>query len=172
MEQEKSVRPSYKGAVLCGDCGRLMYLREGKHGWFWCCVMFPRCYGAHGAHQETGAPLGEPGDRKTRRARKVAHASFDRLWRRGYFTRAQAYRWLADRLKLTEDECHIGRFTIEQCGEVQRVVDYFYSNHPAKLQRRLPRREVSKWDRNKQRIRRHKIERKANRSPRARERHG
>ena len=55
-----------------------------------------------------------------RAKRKQVHDVFDRLWirkrigrRAGH--RADAYRWLAAQLGLTEDECHIGRFDMETC---------------------------------------------------------
>jgi hypothetical protein len=40
-------------------------------------------------------------------------------------TQSQAYKWLRKKLRLTRDECHIGRFGVEQCEEVIRVSQDF-----------------------------------------------
>jgi|SRR5581483_929282 len=44
-----------------------------------------------------------------------AHAAVDALWMKGYVTRQTAYNWLARRMKLTPETCHIALFTLDQC---------------------------------------------------------
>jgi len=72
----------------------------------------------HGAHQATGEPLGFPADAETRQARIRAHAAFDKLWKGGKMNRHQAYKRLRVSMGIRKDECHIGKFTKEQCGLV------------------------------------------------------
>lgn len=56
--------------------------------------------------------------------RAMAHAVFDRLFLEngGPLRKQQAYYWLAHRMGLTEAECHIALFTVEQCRQVKRLV--------------------------------------------------
>lgn len=53
-----------------------------------------------------------------RRARHRAHRAFDQMWRRLGMRRSAAYRWLAARMGLCSDNCHMSKFSIEQCAEV------------------------------------------------------
>lgn len=111
----------------CPECGQPMVLRRSKRGPFYGCSAWPQCDGSHGAHPD-GRPLGIPADKKTKQARIVAHAAFDRLWksfgerRRRSTARTRAYRWLESEMKLSTDDCHIARFTRAQCEEVVRLV--------------------------------------------------
>ena len=53
-------------------------------------------------------------------ARMEAHAAFDPLWQHGSMTRSAAYRWLSRQMSIPKGDCHMGRFTVDQC---RRVVD-------------------------------------------------
>ena len=78
---------------------------------------WPHC---HGRHLEA-----IPADAETRALRQRAHQSFDRIWQRQYKHRAQAYRWLAGELDVSESEAHMGQMldhsmlnrVIELCDE-------------------------------------------------------
>lgn len=115
--------------VTCPECGAPMVLREtekfrypnGDARRFWGCSRFPACDGIHGAHPD-GTPLGIPADKATKQARITAHAAFDSLWKGGAMSRKAAYRWMQQALAMTEDEAHIGRFTIEQCTRLENAV--------------------------------------------------
>jgi len=48
-----------------------------------------------------------------------AHKQFDPIWKSGLMSRKEAYRWLADMLRIHTDDCHIGMFDIKMC---QRVI--------------------------------------------------
>jgi hypothetical protein len=54
------------------------------------------------------------------KARVMAHAAFDDLWKYGLMTRNAAYQWLADELGLTRQQCHMKNFDEAMC---KRVVD-------------------------------------------------
>jgi hypothetical protein len=50
----------------------------------------------------------------------AAHEAFDTLWKGqgASMSRKDAYTWLAERLGISSDECHIGRFDKAMCGKV------------------------------------------------------
>lgn len=128
--------------VACGECGRPMKLvgvwaEDGALGIFYGCSGYPdSCKSTHGAHAD-GTPYGIPGDAATRAARIRAHDAFDRLWKGApslydlddlpdaqkpgkirslqALARRRAYAWLADRMKLPPESCHIGAFDVVTC---------------------------------------------------------
>jgi hypothetical protein len=53
-------------------------------------------------------------------SRSRAHDAFDPLWRTGKMSRNAAYRWLANELGLSREECHISLFDKDMC---QRVIN-------------------------------------------------
>lgn len=122
--------PGEQFDIRCAECSGTMRLRPSKHGLFYGCENYPTCSCALGAHPN-GAPKGIPGDASTRRARKLAHRIFDRLWReeeghKPRMTRAQAYAWMRRTLKLTEDEAHIAKFQTELCETLIAAVKKKY----------------------------------------------
>lgn len=106
----------------CPECGSRMVLRDSRFGLFYGCTSYPDCSATHGAHKATGEPLGIPADRPTKAARIEAHEVFDALWKGHRMTRERAYAWMAERLGLTAEEAHIGRFDIEQCKRLVEAV--------------------------------------------------
>ena len=109
--------------IYCGECKAPMVLRESRFGPFYGCSRYPDCKGSHGAHKDTGKPLGVPADRETKEARIKAHASFDTLWKSRKMTRTQAYQWMRDAMSLEKDGAHIGLFTKEQCVRLIALVE-------------------------------------------------
>lgn len=98
---------------------------DGNRGWksraFWGCMQYPGCRGTHGAHQETGLPLGTPANEATRRARMQAHEEFDQLWKTaGWLTRTMAYAWITEAMQ-QPTQIHIGSATIEECSEICKL---------------------------------------------------
>ena len=62
--------------------------------------------------------MGYLANAELRRLKMNAHRWFDRIWRQKYMERKAAYKWLAHKMGMTEDECHIGKFNPEQCCKV------------------------------------------------------
>lgn len=122
-------------AVICGDCGAPMKLRTARKGRFdgkrfWGCSTWPKCDSTHGAHPD-GRPLGIPGDKATKAARIRAHEAFDKLWAGGEMSRGGAYRWMRRALGLTEEQAHIGRFTIADCDRlIAALAAHAPTSHP------------------------------------------
>ena len=66
-------------------------------------------------------------------ARGRAHAALDALWRSGFISRQQAYKWMQKRMNLSEDDAHIGLFNVEQCNRVVELVRMSLGNLAATL---------------------------------------
>jgi len=76
-----------------------------------------------GCHNDTIKPLGTMADFVTREARKDAHIYFDKLWKKEYMTRSEAYAWLQEQFILPKEKCHIGCFDKEHCMVVIELSD-------------------------------------------------
>jgi len=115
------------GTILdhpCPECGSKMVLRDSRYGLFYGCTGWPLCDAAHGAHKNSGEPLGIPADKETKKARMRAHEKFDLLWKRGHTTRSNAYVWMQKAMGLSAEEVHIGRFDEEQCEQLIERVEH------------------------------------------------
>lgn len=112
----------------CGNPGRLVdssIVYGRSYGPIWYCDC---CKGATyvGCHKGTNEPLGTMATARLRYYRKRAHAAFDPLWKNktAKMDRDEAYWWLASRMGLEKDECHIAMFDEEQCKMAERVCRY------------------------------------------------
>ena len=74
-------------------------------------------------------PLGRLANAELRKAKQVAHAAFDPLWKSGMMSRASAYKRLAESMQISRDNCHIGMFDVEQCGAVVLAVQLIKQSH-------------------------------------------
>ena len=113
--------------MRCPSCGSKMILRQttkffhkdGTPKSFYGCTRYPYCKETHSANKD-GSPMGIPVDEKGRKARKEAHAVFDELWKEGYMSRSEAYRWLA---KEMGREIHFSELSEEECYEVIDLIN-------------------------------------------------
>ena len=111
--------------VECADTGKLVTGREiYPHRPDLYAKSFYRCdCGAYcGCHPGSIVPLGYPCGPATRKARSLAHAVFDPLWKQGEMSRPSAYAWLAKETGIPAENCHIGMMTADQAQKVVRVV--------------------------------------------------
>lgn len=99
-----------KHAPLCSVCGSSAKLSSGKWG------IKAECCGLWSWGLK---PLV---DRETHASRIKAHDAFDRLWKNGGLSRTEAYRRLADAMRMATGECHISLMSAEQAKEVVRLV--------------------------------------------------
>lgn len=129
----------------CPHCDRAAQLVTGDkiyrgrldlaHLNFWVCPACPDVYvGCHKAgsyrwehgkkiaHKGT-EPLGRMANYELRRAKGAAHEAFDPLWKSNGMSRKAAYSWLAHKLGISEANCHIGMFDVDQCRAVVAVVE-------------------------------------------------
>lgn len=94
---------------------------------FWLCSI---CSAYCGCHPGTKQPLGTPANRGLRSLRSQVHLAFDPLWQHRNVERAErakirkaAYELFAQWMGMTEQECHIGLFSEEQCKKALSVLD-------------------------------------------------
>ena len=73
------------------------------------------------ATKNTQNSLGRLANKELRTLKMQAHKAFDPIWKDGYMTRKQAYKWLSDQLEIPEEYTHIGMFGVETCKIVARI---------------------------------------------------
>jgi hypothetical protein len=75
-----------------------------------------------GCHPGTVKPLGRLANAELRSAKQQAHNAFDPTWQGGGANaRKIAYRWLALKLGVHPDDCHIGMMDKETCLKVVEI---------------------------------------------------
>lgn len=122
--------PAKKAILVCPYCGGVAGRVDGdviyphrldlKAKQFYLCV---KCDAYVGCHPGTTIPLGRLANAELRAAKIAAHTTFDRLWRRGPMSRKEAYAWLAGKLDIPVQYCHIGHFDVTDCRRVVDVCD-------------------------------------------------
>lgn len=110
----------YCGAEVVLKDATYIYHRSQAKSWgkVWVCSNFPKCNSYVGCHKGTEIPLGRLANERLRTLKMEAHKQFDPIWKSGLMSRKEAYRWLADMLRIPVDECHIGMFDIKMCQKV------------------------------------------------------
>ena len=78
------------------------------------------CNARVGCHKGTSRPLGNVANEVLRLKRRETHQVFDRFWQNAGMSRTQAYKWLAKKMSLSDEDAHIGGFEMDQC---QQVID-------------------------------------------------
>lgn len=114
--------------IHCDYCGQVAKLVSGekiyphrKDLWrldFYLCAP---CDAYVGCHKGSYRPLGRLADAFLRVEKSKAHAAFDPLWKSRKMTRGAAYKWLAEQLSISKDECHIGMFSAVMCRRVVEI---------------------------------------------------
>lgn len=92
---------------------------------FWLCEDCWAYVGCHakGYGQGSGKkPFGILANKQLRAAKSSTHRLFDPLWQKGKMKRPEAYKWLAAKLGIKFDECHIGMFDLEMCEKVHMIM--------------------------------------------------
>ena len=78
----------------------------------------PQCGSYVGCHPGTWKEMGRLANEELRKAKSLAHTHFDLLWiGAGNMSRREAYAWLANAMGIKAEDCHIGRFDVDQCHE-------------------------------------------------------
>lgn len=91
---------------------KVFYLCDNEH---------PAAY--VGCHPGTSKPLGRLADAALRKDKSAAHAAFDPIWKSKKMSRGSAYKWLAKKLGIDQEDCHIGMFDRVTCRKVVSVVN-------------------------------------------------
>lgn len=80
---------------------------------FWYCV---HCGAYVGCHRDSIIPLGRPANFELRKARYTLHKYVDPLWKEHGLSRNEVYHFIRLRFDLTEQQAHIGYFSLEMCS--------------------------------------------------------
>lgn len=127
-----------KQTIRCPYCGSPAILKDasyvyGHHssgGKVYVCSHYPACDSYVGVHQGTSLPKGSLANRTLRKKRIQAHQIFDQLWRKGIFSREEAYRWIGDKSCLQTRQAHIGNFSDYMCDQlIQEASKVLQNNH-------------------------------------------
>lgn len=79
------------------------------------------CDARVGCHDGTQNPKGKMANAEVRALRVQAHAVFDPVWKKTSKSRADAYKWLAKKMGITTEKCHIGNFNKYECERVIKL---------------------------------------------------
>jgi len=118
-------KPYTEADLDCPECGKFMILDTHRGKLYYRCSTksWTQCSGSHSCHQHNAVPPGIPGNAQTKAARMHAHKAFDQLWKKMGMNRKDAYRWLQTIMDLNMKEAHIGRFTLDQCGDLLGLLE-------------------------------------------------
>lgn len=142
MTKLSEVFPPELKKVFCDYChqeAELVTSAEIYHGVDYGTMCY-RCVpcGAHvGCHKGTTEPLGRLANAELRIWKRKVHALFDPLWnkklevrrqqRGSFYPKAQArgsmYYWLARKLNIPREHCHIGMFDVETCKRAVSICE-------------------------------------------------
>jgi len=124
-----------------GDLAAYPYKKY--YGPLWVCSHYPTCNAYVGCHPGTTMALGRLADKELRLLKSQVHAVFDPLWMYEHAIRKRRYRrrgnmkniirnkwyeWLAGKLGIPVEQCHIGMFDNDTC---QRAIE-ICKNHRGK----------------------------------------
>lgn len=114
--------------IDCPYCNIPAHLKNGSYVYphrpdlfkkmFYVCF---QCKAYVGCHPGTDKPLGRLANAELRKAKQAAHAAFDPMWREKKMKRQNAYAWLADKLNINRNECHIGMMDEQTCRKVVEI---------------------------------------------------
>ena len=116
---EPPICPECRKAARLVD-SKIVYGKSYGNIWYCDCVkgdVYVSC------HKGTDRPLGTMANARLRYYRKRAHRAFDPLWsnKSAELSRSDAYHWLASRINVPFEECHIALFDEETCIVAERV---------------------------------------------------
>ena len=121
--------------IICPKCGNVAQSVQTKYGIRSnCCDLWS--WGK--------APLT---DAKTHKARRLAHEAFDPIWKSKKLSRSGAYRWLAKKLKIPGELCHMKFMDAEMAYDVVDICRKF--KRKGKKKRGKHRKHRNGWERKK-----------------------
>lgn len=84
------------------------------------CKNFPHCNSYVGTDDE-GITLGRLANKTLRQYKKVAHDSFDKIWKEKHCERSELYEHMSNMLNIPVKYTHIGMFNEKTC---KKVIDW------------------------------------------------
>ena len=116
--KKQTIRRPYCGSPAILKDASYVYGHHSSGGKVYVCSHYPACDSYVGVHQGTSLPKGSLANRTLRKKRIQAHQIFDQLWRKGIFSREEAYRWIGDKFCLQTRQAHIGNFSDYMCDQL------------------------------------------------------
>ena len=124
----------------CPYCGSFVVYKDssviyGKsYGMAWICANYPECDSYVGCHPGTRKPLGRIANKELRIAKSRVHKLFDPLWQAKVkrdscsikSARSAGYVWLASRLGIPVEKCHVGMFDLKLCAAAVVILSSYY----------------------------------------------
>lgn len=123
---------------VCPYCGKTAVLRDASYvhknrafgKLLYVCSGYPKCNSYVGVHNGSTRPKGTLANGDLRHKRIETHRIFDELWKKGIFSKDDAYRWMQDILSLSRTQAHIANFSEYRCdcliNECRKVLE---NNH-------------------------------------------
>ncbi|PPL04968.1 zinc-finger-containing protein [Parapedobacter indicus] len=115
--------------LICPYCGGKTKLTNeqryfaGKYSSpVWACEP---CFAWVGVFKGTTVAYGRVANHALREARWYITYYFDTIWKNGHMPKAQAYRWMAKKLGITQKDFRIGWLDLKQCQKVIEVSKKF-----------------------------------------------
>ena len=81
------------------------------------------CNARVGCHPGSTRPLGNLANEALRMKRMETHHDFDSFWKERGMSRTQAYKWMAKKMRLSEELAHIGGFEIDRCQKLIKLCE-------------------------------------------------
>lgn len=81
------------------------------------------CNARVGCHPGSTRPLGNLANGALRMKRMETHHVFDSFWKERGMSRTQAYKWMAKKMRLSEELAHIGGFEIDRCQKLIKLCE-------------------------------------------------
>ena len=128
---EHYICPYCSGQLTLGNGSTIgHYRKEYVIKAFWYCGNKEHDLAYVGCHKDTAIPLGFVANFNLRQLKVDAHKAFNSLWsgKTAHMTRKQAYIWLADKLNVPANECHIGWFKSVKCQLVVDLISDYWFN--------------------------------------------
>ena len=90
------------------------------------CQSFYQCQNCNarvGCHKGSARPLGNLANEALRMKRMETHQVFDSFWKERGMSRTQGYKWMAKKMRLSEELAHIGGFEIDRCQKLIKLCE-------------------------------------------------
>lgn len=81
------------------------------------------CNARVGCHPGSMRPLGNLANEALRMKRMETHHVFDSFWKERGMSRTQAYKWMAKKMRLSEELAHIGGFEMDRCQKLIKLCE-------------------------------------------------
>lgn len=116
VKGNNQIRCPYCGAYARLQSADGIYRDNSRNVMLYVCPNYPECDSYVRVHEGTKIPVGSMANHELRKLRKEAHDYFNKLYLKGYMTKDDAYRWLADIICTTDmKNAHIGNMSEYYC---------------------------------------------------------